>query len=117
MDLIIVNADVRTMAAARGPNPTAVAVRGNRIAQVGQTKDVFRSVSRQTRVIDAGGKLLLPGFNDAHVHFLDGGLSLSNVNLRDASTVEEFVRRIGDYAAAQPAGKWIIGGEWDHEKK
>jgi len=118
MDLIIINADVRTMEAASGavqPSPTAVAVRGNRIVQVGPTREILRRASKKTRVIDAQGKLLLPGFNDAHVHFLDGGLSLSNVNLRDAATVEEFVRRIRVHASTVPAGKWITGGEWDHE--
>src|ERR1700689_686423 len=118
MDLIIINASVQTMEAASGavqPAPTAVAVQGNRIVHVGQTKDILPSASRKTRVIDAKGKLLLPGFNDAHVHFLDGGFSLSNVNLRDALTLEQFVWRIRVHAATTPAGKWITGGEWDHE--
>lgn len=118
MDLIIINADVRTMEAASDaaqPRPTAVAVQSDRIVQVGQTKDVLSSASKKTRVIDAKGKLLLPGFNDAHVHFLDGGFSLSNVNLRDAPSIGEFVRRIRVHAATLPAGKWITGGEWDHE--
>jgi hypothetical protein len=95
--------------------PTAVAVQGNRISQVGQTEDLLPLATRKTRVIDARGKLLLPGFNDAHVHFLDGGFSLSNVNLRDASSVDEFVRRIRVHAKTLSAGKWITGGEWDHE--
>ncbi len=115
MDLIIINADVRTMAPARGAAPTALAVKGNRIAQVGQTRDIQPLATSKTRVIDAKGRLVLPGFNDAHVHFLDGGFSLSNVNLRDAATVEEFVRRIKAHADTLPAGQWIVGGEWDHE--
>lgn len=116
MDLLIINANVHTMAdAAAQPRPTAVAVRGNRIAQTGQSKDLLAQADRKTRVIDAKGKLLLPGFNDAHVHFLDGGFSLSNVNLRDAATVAEFVRRIQTHAAKLPPGQWITGGEWDHE--
>jgi len=118
MDLIITNADIRTMEAvprATQPSLTAVAVKGNRIVQVGPTRDILPSASRKSCVIDAKGKLLLPGFNDAHVHFLDGGFSLSNVNLRDALTVEEFVRRIRLHAATLPAGKWITGGEWDHQ--
>jgi len=97
------------------PPPTAVAVKGNRISHVGSTEDILPLASRKTRVIDAKRKLLLPGFNDAHVHFLDGGFSLANVNLRDASTIDEFVRRIRVHAETLPAGKWITGGEWDHE--
>lgn len=116
MDLLIINANVQTMAGETAPPaPTAVAIEGNRISAVGQTKELLAEASNITQVIDAKGKLLLPGFNDAHVHFLDGGFSLSNVNLRDARTVEEFIRRIGVQAAKTPAGKWITGGEWDHE--
>ncbi len=115
MDLMIINADLRTMDAPVQPAPTAVAIDGSRIAQVGLTKEILALATRKTRVIDARGKLLLPGFNDAHVHFLDGGFSLSNVNLREARTVGEFVERIWVYASAQPDGNWIIGGEWDHE--
>lgn len=118
MDLLIINAEVRTLEDGAGgakPFPTAVAIKGNRIFRVGQTKEILPCATKETRVIDAGGKLLLPGFNDAHVHFLEGGFSLANVNLRSAFTVEEFVRRIGVHAASLPAGKWITGGEWDHE--
>jgi predicted amidohydrolase YtcJ len=118
MDLIVINATVRTMERERpasNPLPTAVAVRGNRIAQVGQTEKLIPLASKKTRVMDARGRLLLPGFNDAHVHFLEGGFSLANVNLRPARTVEEFIELIRAHAAATPAGQWITGGEWDHE--
>src|SRR5262249_8141299 len=66
--------------------------------------------------IDAGGKLVLPGFNDAHVHFLTGGFSLANVDLRDALSPEEMARRLGQYAKGLPEGAWILGGDWDHER-
>jgi predicted amidohydrolase YtcJ len=55
-----------------------------------------------------------PGFIDSHVHFLTGGFNLASVQLRDASTPQEFIRRIKDYAATLPAGTWITGGDWDH---
>ena len=55
-------------------------------------------------MIDAGGKLVLPGFNDAHVHFLSGGFSLANVDLRDATSPEEMARRLKDYAAQAAEG-------------
>jgi len=67
-------------------------------------------------VIDAKGQLVLPGFNDAHVHFMSGGFQLSSVDLRDANTPEEFAERIRDFAAKLPAGRWITGGDWDHER-
>jgi predicted amidohydrolase YtcJ len=114
-DLVIINADVRTMTK-NVPRATSVAIRGNKIVSIGDREKIEMRVGPKTRTIDAKGKLVLPGFNDSHVHFLDGGFSLSNINLRDAATPEEFARRIGDYAKKLPAGKWISGGEWDHEK-
>jgi hypothetical protein len=116
MDCIIINADVRTMAGPpRAARASAVAVRGNRISQVGETAAIRALAATSTRVIDARGRLLLPGFNDAHVHFMEGGYSLGNVQLRDAATPEEFVRRIGAHAQKIPGGEWITGGEWDHQ--
>lgn len=58
---------------------------------------------------------MIPGFIDAHTHFISGGFQLSSVDLRDAATPEEFARRIAAYAAGLPAGTWITGGDWDHE--
>lgn len=95
---------------------SAVAVRGQRISRVGGTDEIRALAGPQTRVIDAGGRLVLPGFNDAHVHFMDGGYSLANLNLRGAANPEEFARLVRDFARNLPAGKWITGGEWDHEQ-
>ena len=64
--------------------------------------------------IDAGGRLVVPGFIDTHVHFIEGGFRLASVQLRDAKTRDEFVNRIKAFAATVPAGTWITGGDWDH---
>ena len=80
-DLIILNATLRTMDAAQ-PLAQAAAIYGNRIVKVGSTETIRALAGAQTRVIDAGGRLVLPGFNDAHVHFLSGGFQLSSVDLR-----------------------------------
>jgi predicted amidohydrolase YtcJ len=69
-----------------------------------------------TNVIDAGGKLLLPGFNDAHLHFVSGGRQLDSIQLNDATTAQEFARRIGERAKVTPKGEWIEGGNWDETK-
>ncbi|HEX8160600.1 MAG TPA: amidohydrolase [Pyrinomonadaceae bacterium] len=114
-DLIIVNANVHTLDKQR-PTAEAVAVFGNKIAAVGTTAEIRKLAGPHTRVIDARGALVLPGFNDSHVHFTDGGQHLASVQLRDAASPEEFARRIGQFAAKTPKGRWITGGDWDHER-
>ena len=114
-DLVIINANVRTMDQAR-PRAEAVAVYGNRLAAVGTTAEVRRLAGPRTRVIDAKGALVLPGFNDSHVHFIDGGSHLASVQLRDAASPAEFAERIRQFAAKTPKGRWITGGDWDHER-
>jgi predicted amidohydrolase YtcJ len=114
-EIILINAAVHTMDPA-WPKVTAVAICGNRIAAVGATSEIRPLAGSGTRIIDAAGKLVVPGFNDAHVHFLMGGFSLANVDLRDASSPDEMARRLADYARRVPKGRWILGGDWDHEK-
>jgi len=114
-DLIIVNATVRTMDPAR-PSAEAIAILGNRIVAIGTSGEISKLAGPNTRIIDAKKRLVLPGFNDAHVHFLSGGFQLSSVDLRDANTPQEFAERIRQFAAKVPAGRWITGGDWDHER-
>jgi predicted amidohydrolase YtcJ len=114
-DLVITNANVRTMDAKR-PRAEAVAVVGNRIAAVGSNAEIRKYAGSRTRTVDARGALVLPGFNDSHVHFLSGGFQLSSVDLRDAATPQEFAERIRRFAGRQPKGRWVTGGDWDHER-
>ncbi|MCX7639572.1 MAG: amidohydrolase [Pyrinomonadaceae bacterium] len=114
-DLVVINAKVRTMDESKS-EAQALAVSGNKIIIVGTNEEVKPLVGEKTRVIDAQGKLILPGFNDAHLHFMEGGASLASVDLRDAASPEEFVRRIKEYAEKLPKGRWILQGNWDHEK-
>ncbi|HYR78107.1 MAG TPA: amidohydrolase [Pyrinomonadaceae bacterium] len=113
--LIILNASVHTMNAAQ-PTAQALAINGNRIVAVGANNEIQRLAGESTRVIDARGQLVLPGFNDAHVHFLSGGFQLASVDLRSANTPQEFAERLRDFAAKFPKGSWITGGDWDHER-
>ena len=113
--LAIVNARVWT-GDPRRPWADAVAVRGERIAAVGSSAEVRKLATVGTRVVDARGQMLLPGFHDAHVHFIDGGFRLASVQLRDARTPEAFIARVKAFAATQPKGAWITGGDWDHEQ-
>ncbi len=114
-DLIITNAKIWTVDKAR-PQAEALAVLGERIVAVGSAADVDAWHGPQTKVLDAHGKLLLPGFNDAHVHFVDGGTHLQEVQLKDAASPEEFAHRIGERAKTTPKGEWITGGDWDEQK-
>ena len=113
-DLVILNAKVwtgnRTQMWAE-----AVAVCGDRVIAVGSNTDVRSLVGAHTRVVEARGRLILPGFNDAHVHFVSGGLTLAGLELRSARDETDFAERIRQFAARVPKGKWITGGRWDHE--
>jgi predicted amidohydrolase YtcJ len=114
-DLIITNAKIWTVDKTH-PTAEAVAVLGDRIVAVGSNADAGAWRGPQTQVIDAGGELLLPGFNDAHVHFVNGGMQLDSVQLTDATSKEEFAHRIGERAKITPKGEWILGGYWDETR-
>ena len=114
-DLVIRNAKVWTVDENR-PTAQAIAVLGGRIVAVGSNADADAWRGPGTRVVDAAGKLLLPGFNDAHVHFVEGGLALDSVQLNDATSAEEFARRIGERAKKMSKGEWVTGGDWDETK-
>jgi predicted amidohydrolase YtcJ len=114
-DLIIQNAHIWTVDVSR-PEAEAVAVLGDRIVAVGSTTQVERWRGPDTRVVDAAGKRLLPGFNDAHTHFTQGGQQLDNVQLNDATSPQEFTRRVAERAKKTGSGEWITGGDWDETK-
>jgi predicted amidohydrolase YtcJ len=97
------------------PEVRALAVRGDTIIATGDSVTIAALAGPATRVLAAGGGLVVPGFADGHTHFSDGGAQLGYVDLRDAATPAEFVRRIKVYAAKLKPGEWILGGTWDHE--
>jgi predicted amidohydrolase YtcJ len=99
---------------AKGRFAKAVALRGDRVLAVGDGA-LTDLVGPETRVVDLEGRLVVPGFNDAHVHFLSGGFGLLSVDLRDAKDEADLARRIGEYAKTLPKGTWIQEGNWDHE--
>ncbi|WP_198421866.1 amidohydrolase [Lacipirellula parvula] len=97
------------------PWAEAVAIDGDRIAFVGSRVDAAAKLQPNAPVIDAGDGLVVPGMIDAHIHLIDGGLHLTSVQLRDAATREEFVKRIAEFAQRERRpGAWITGGDWDH---
>ncbi|MCU7495971.1 MAG: amidohydrolase [Ignavibacteria bacterium] len=96
------------------PYAEAVITRNNRIFFVGSTEQARHYITPQTEVIDLKGKLMLPGFIDNHVHFINGGFYLLGVNLRHTKSTDEFKQTLKNFVS-QNRGKWITGGDWDHE--
>lgn len=92
----------------------ALAVEKDKIIAVGANKEISKLIDQDTHVIHADGKFVAPGFIDSHVHFLTGGFHLASVQLRDASSPEEFIQKIKDFAGTIEPGIWITGGNWDH---
>jgi predicted amidohydrolase YtcJ len=113
-DLVIVNGDIRTMAE-KTPRAEALAVVDGRIVAVGKNEDIRKRIGEATKVVDAGGRLVLPGFNDAHVHFMAIGNLFSSLDLRRARSGEESARAIERFAQFLPEGRWILGSGWDSE--
>lgn len=98
------------------PWAEGMAIVGDSLVDVGNTSDIEKWVGPETeKMTTAEGNLIVPGFIDCHVHFVEGGFALSSVQLRDAKTPEEFIRRISAYARTVPKGTWITSGDWDHE--
>lgn len=114
--LVILNADVRTMDK-QIPKAEAVAVTENKISAVGTNSQIRQLISVNTKVIDAKGKLVIPGFNDSHVHFFGVGGRFFSLNLKETKTPGEVLEDLKFYTKYLPDGNWILGGfqtEKDH---
>jgi predicted amidohydrolase YtcJ len=113
-DIVVTHGLVWTGLSTGRGQPGAVAIGDGKILAAGDSAEIARYVGSKTRVLDAHGGLVMPGFADGHTHFIDGGFQLAWIDLRDAATPQEFVRRIKVYAANLKPGEWILGGDWDH---
>jgi predicted amidohydrolase YtcJ len=110
-DTIVIDADIRTMDAAR-PAAQAMALSQGRIVALGTTAAMRALATAETRIIDAGGRLVLPGFQDAHIHLLNGGTDLvQTASLYDATTIAELQAALGAHAARHD-GPMIWGAGW-----
>jgi len=101
------------------PSPTryadALAAANGRILAIGDDTEISAYIGANTRVVDLHGRFAMPGFIDDHVHFVDGSFQLLEVNLKHTPSEREFARLIGEKAKTLPAGRWILGGNWDEE--
>ena len=112
-DVIVINAHIYTV------NPQqawaeAIAVRGDHIVAVGDNVKINGYRGKTTKVIDAHGRLVLPGFTDCHIHFMDGSLGLTRVDLNDSGTVDEIKKRVKAYADSHRHEPWIQGMGWTY---
>ena len=114
VDLIVHNAKVYDA----GTPPKfaeAIAIRGNKILRVGSEREIMRYRRPQTIVIDARGATVLPGFDDAHASFVDGGVALAGVMLVGAESVEDVQQRVSAWAGEHPESPWIVGTGWTEQ--
>lgn len=114
-DLVLLNGRVWTASAAR-PWAEAVAIKGNAILAAGTTREIEDRVGVHTRSIDLGGRLVVPGLNDAHVHFLSGSLSLDQIQLDDAENLQQMQKRVKAWADAHPQAPWVVGRGWIYSR-
>ena len=122
-DLILLHGKVWTGEPVAGTGETsastriveALAIANGRILAVGRDEEIRAYAGPNTTVVDLKGRLAVPGLTDSHVHFIQGGFQLLSVDLKDARSEEEFVRRIAAKARTLPAGRWMQGGDWDEE--
>jgi predicted amidohydrolase YtcJ len=112
-DILIVHAKVYTVNQA-APSAQALAIRHGKIVAVGSDEVVGKMRGIGTRVIDAGGKLVLPGFTDCHIHFLSGSVGLGRVHLEGSQNTAEIQNRLHEYAAKHPGDSWILGRGWNY---
>ena len=113
-DVILTGGHVWTGSRAH-PTAEAIAFRHGRVIMVGTNDDVMQFKGPSTRQIVLDGRLVVPGFSDAHTHFINSGFALGSVDLRPARTPQEFTRLLAEHASSLPAGRWITEGNWDHE--
>src|SRR5438093_1302490 len=114
-DLVLLNGKIWTVNKAQ-PEAEAIAVWRDRILAVGSTADIRKLAGEKTKIIDLKGRRVVPGFYDSHIHLLGSGLRLSEVALKDAKDEAEFCRLLREFDKKMPRDRWMLGGEWDHDR-
>ncbi len=114
-DFVITGAKIHTVDF-KNSKAEALAIKDNRIIAVGKTAEIRKLVVVDTIVIDAKGRLVLPGFNDSHVHFTAIGNLFTAIDLRFITGPEKVAEKLREYVRFLPKGRWILGGQWDHNR-
>jgi predicted amidohydrolase YtcJ len=114
-DLVLINGKIWTVNKVQ-PEAEAIAVWHGRILAVGKNAEVQALAGPATRVIDLRGRRVVPGFYDSHIHLLGSGQRLSEVALKDAADEAEFGKRLAEFDRKLPRDRWLLGGEWDHDR-
>jgi len=112
VELVLKNGNIYTVDERLG-RVQALAIAQGKIVAAGTNEEIAHWTGPQTKVIDLGGKFVLPGFNDAHTHFGSGGQRFLQVNLEGTRSLAEFQERIRARARQATAGEWLQGGGWD----
>lgn len=113
VDLVVLNGRIFT-GNEQQPFAEAMAVRKNKIVAIGTTAEIKAMIGTSTKQYQLNGKLVIPGFNDAHIHFLSGSMGLSTVDLNQSKTAAEAVAEIATFAKTNPTAKWITGLGWQY---
>ncbi|MBY8997110.1 MAG: amidohydrolase [Candidatus Thorarchaeota archaeon] len=114
-DLVVFNGNIITMDPQK-PTATALAVKSYKVLAVGEEDEVLELVPNAKRVIDLGGKTVIPGFIDAHTHLTSAGVKAAHVQLGKVESVEEAVQFLRVAASKYPKGEWILGYDWDESE-
>jgi predicted amidohydrolase YtcJ len=112
-DLVLTNGDIYTVDSTN-PRAQAIAIRGDKILEVGSSNEMRAWIGPRTHVVDLHGRFAMPGFNDAHTHLASAGVAKLTVNFNGAKSLSEFQQRIRDSLKNYKSGEWITGSGWDH---
>jgi predicted amidohydrolase YtcJ len=114
-DLVLLNGKIWTVNK-KQPGAQALAIYRDRILAIGSDQQIRGYLGLNTQMIDLKGRRVVPGFYDSHVHLLGSGLRLAEVALKDAKDEAEFGRRLQEFDRKLPRDRWLLGGEWDHDR-
>jgi hypothetical protein len=113
--IAILNANIITLNS-KQPKAEAIAIQNGKIIAVGSNEEISKYVSKETKVIDAKNRTVVPGFVDCHVHMTGFGWFLQTLDLRNVRSIKEMQQKLQEHAEKNPEKSWILGGRWDHEK-